>query len=120
MPIQGLSKEQIDALLAKPVRQSRRSGARPGIDTSKRDYDTWFKLYHSIADSETGEPRRCTNPNCADPRDHSKYAQIVAEVNGQYICRFCFFDGYLSENPNQTSLDFNHDNDLVQLNPDEC
>ena len=97
----SLSADQIKALLALPTKK--RGGVRKkGIDTSTRDHKTWFLLAHKILDEETGELAKCENPNCPDTRDPHK--TVVAMVSGQYMCRYCFLDGWMVINPNQTKL----------------
>jgi hypothetical protein len=61
--------------------------------TEPRNATTWFRLNHRIL--EEG----CQNPDCADPRnkDSDRATNIVAEVKGKLICRYCFLDGYLSD-----------------------
>jgi hypothetical protein len=104
----SLSADQIKALLALP--QKKRGGKRKaGIDTSVRDYKTWFLLAHKILDDETGELAKCENPNCPDTRD--PYKTVVAMVSGQYMCRICFMEGWMSINPNQTQIESVVDNE---------
>lgn len=104
-----LSPEQIKALLAKPEKAARaKSGSGKTIDTSVRDYQTWFKLAHEIFNKEEMENDlvflRCENPECLDPRDHESHSQVVAMVNSHYMCRLCFLDGWLVFNPDQLPL----------------
>jgi hypothetical protein len=78
-----LGSEQIDVLLA----GGRADKADP---TATRDITTWFKLNHYRR--EEG----CSNPDCVDPRPEGHEARfIVAEIRGKYLCRHCFFAGYL-------------------------
>lgn len=100
----GLSADQIAALLAKPQgRQpaTGRSKSGKAIDTSVRNYETWFALAHNMLDQDSGEHLKCQNPNCIDPRPK---APVVAEVSGQYMCRHCFLDGWLQIPTTQSQL----------------
>lgn len=104
-----LTNKQINELLAKS--QQRRRGGGGGktaggkkVDVSQRDYETWFKLAHHMLDKDTGEHLTCDNPNCIDPRPA---APVVAEVNGQNMCRFCFLDGWQLVNTNQQTIEQN-------------
>jgi hypothetical protein len=103
----ALTPDQIKALLAKPQRKPKQD---KGIDTSVRDYRTWFRLAQHSLDRETGEHAVCDNPDCIDPRPAltSPYGEIrvqfVAEVSGRKMCRYCFLDGWLLEDPNQIGL----------------
>ena len=59
--------------------------------TEPREIQVWFKLDQFLR--EAG----CENPDCNDPRPETDQGtQVVAQVNGKYMCRFCFLDGYLS------------------------
>jgi len=115
-----LSPEEIRKLLAKPARK--RGGARPGttgikgkkVDVDVRDYQTWFKLQHEIFDKSPGvefgeKLLECENPNCQDPRRLAgpNKSAMVARVNGRYMCRFCFLDGWLLKDESQLTLDIN-------------
>jgi hypothetical protein len=60
--------------------------------TKIRDVTTWFKLNHYRR--EEG----CANPDCKDTRPKTDAGrEIVAEVRGQLICRYCFLDGWLKD-----------------------
>jgi hypothetical protein len=89
----GLTPEQIRKLLAKPEKTKSAKGKT--IDTSRRDVLTWFALTHKLFDEEKQESFKCANPNCQDPRPSTTKNAVVALVNGQYICRYCFLSGYL-------------------------
>jgi hypothetical protein len=88
----GLTPDQIKALLAKPEKKGGRGKGGKQIDTSVRDYNTWFKLAHKILDREDNETVGCDNSECLDPRVDR--AILIAEVNGIHMCRYCFLDGY--------------------------
>ena len=88
----ALSPAQIKALLAIPSKRGGRGKGGKVIDTSVRDYQTWFKLAHKILDKEAVDETGCSNPECVDPR--SGRTILVAEVNGMAVCRYCFLDGY--------------------------
>jgi hypothetical protein len=102
-----LTSDQIKTLLE---RKPTRKRGKKEIDTSIRDHQTWFKLARKEVD-ENYEPLLCENPNCVDPRPPTisatgaevKY-QAVAEIKGKRVCRFCFFDGWLLDNPDQERL----------------
>jgi aspartate carbamoyltransferase regulatory subunit len=98
-----LDPEKIARLLAKKnAPKVRRSKNAP--DTSIRDMETWFKLQTRMMNNETKELLKCENPNCVDKRHKGI---LVAEVNGQFMCRYCFLDGWLNEgaNPDQVRID---------------
>ena len=88
----ALSPDQIKALLAKPEKKGGRGKGGKTVDTSIRDYATWFKLAHKILDKEETEVVGCSNESCLDPREGRTI--LVAEVNGLDMCRYCFLDGY--------------------------
>lgn len=92
----ALSPDQIKALLAIPSKRGGRGKGGKVIDTSVRDYQTWFKLAHKILDKEEVDVEGCSNPNCVDPRVGRTI--LVAEVNGMAVCRYCFLDGFASVN----------------------
>lgn len=80
----ALDSDQIRTLL---------SGTRTakGISTEPREIGIWYKQDHMLRDSG------CTNPNCTDPRPRSDSGrQVVIEFKGEFMCRFCFLDGWLS------------------------
>lgn len=99
----SLTPEQIKALLAKPVKRARRG--KKGPDPSVRDYATWFALKPISGDT------RCENSNCVDPRparltamgNEIKYQSLV-EINGVKMCRYCFLNGWMLTDPDQTSM----------------
>lgn len=83
-----LTPEQIKALLAQPQRRRKKNE----IDTSVRDYQTWFKLSGKLFDESSPDGRtHCSNPNCIDTRSQ----QMVNNINGVFMCRRCFLDGYM-------------------------
>jgi hypothetical protein len=84
-----LDNATIAGLLAK---DKERKPKQPKDVTEPRDYQTWFKLRTTVR--ENG----CENPNCHDPRPKSDYGTgVVYQIKGQFICRYCFLEGYLSE-----------------------
>ena len=107
-----LTPEDIKALLAKPEKKKK---AKKGIDTSVRDIKTWLALAPQSRDvnrAESTRDLRCDNPNCVDPRpprisplDGSEIKhQFVVEIHGQLMCRYCFLDSWLLEDPDQLKL----------------
>jgi hypothetical protein len=100
----GLTKEQIDALLAKKAARTRGGGRKknePNVDD--RTYQTWFKMIHKLIDDDTGEMLNCSNEHCVDPRDRTN-GQTCINIKGQWVCRYCFMDGWLIENPAQQAI----------------
>lgn len=107
-----LSKEAVKALLAQPKRK--RGGGKKGPDHNIRIIEVWFALAPKTREqAEAGTiDFKCDNPNCVDPRPGTVSPltgevikhQFVVEINGQKVCRYCFLDGWLKENPDQTSL----------------
>jgi aspartate carbamoyltransferase regulatory subunit len=87
-----LSPEEVRQLLLKPTAKPKSASGKT-IDTSVRDSKTWFALAHKIFDEDTQETARCANPDCIDPREGK--GAVVAKVAGQFMCRYCFFDGWL-------------------------
>lgn len=85
----ALTPDQIKALLAKPEQPARRK-KKNEIDTSVRDYVTWFKLAHKMVDEATGDLIKCSNPNCPDTRT-TQLCVVIDEIN---MCRRCFMEGY--------------------------
>lgn len=102
----GLPPELVKRLLAKPTRKKKE------IDTSIRDYPTWFSLNPQIHGDVPGESDfTCDNPNCLDDRPPRKTStgkevksQFVVVIDGQRVCRRCFMGGWLLENEAQESL----------------
>lgn len=88
----ALTPDQIKALLAKPEKKGGRSASGKAIDTSVRTYEVWFKLAHKILDGDDPQIEGCSNENCLDPRVDR--AILLAEVNGLFMCRYCFLDGF--------------------------
>lgn len=90
-------------------------GRKPKVDlTGIRELNVWMKLSHHLCtpscehrtspnnptstDGSVGNA--CWNPNCEDhKRDKAtdRGTNVVVEVKGQYICRYCFLAGYLSD-----------------------
>lgn len=56
--------------------------------TEPRDYETWFRLPSRFADCSQGD-------DCLDPRVDKEQTgkTMVANVNGNDICRYCFLAG---------------------------
>src|SRR4051812_19573411 len=89
----ALTPEQIKKLLAMP---DKRGGRKPKghVDTSVRDYQTWFKLATKMVDEEDPDKRvTCSNPDCLDRRENR--TQLCAKIDDQWVCRICFLDSYL-------------------------
>jgi len=100
----ALTKDQIDALLAKDA-QKRTRARKPSIDFSdptSRTYINWFGLAHKLYDEETQEFSRCGNPNCQDTRTDGN---MIVEILGRKMCRLCFIDQWGCTNPGQLSTD---------------
>jgi hypothetical protein len=87
---QPLTNDQIASILA----NSRSRGPKKD-PTEPRVIDTWFNLKnHRIR--EEG----CDNPDCLDPREEgTKGVNVVVEVKGVFMCRFCFLAGWKSDSP---------------------
>jgi len=95
LPLDPEKLKRLMELKNKPkVRRTRKSGP----DTSVRDMETWFKLSTHMMNNDTKELLKCENPNCVDPRHKGI---LVAQVNGRWMCRYCFLDGWLIDDPNQ-------------------
>jgi hypothetical protein len=104
----GIDPEKIKALLAQPVKKR---GGKKVIDTSVRSYQTWFALGPKTRSEDGLSDLECQNDNCVDPRPATISAlgnkikhQYVVNINGVLICRFCFLDGYLLDDPNQEQM----------------
>lgn len=83
-----LEQNEIASLLAS---SGRGSGAVKADPTEPRNTDTWFKLNAVIKESG------CENLECVDPRPRNdRGVNIVAEVRGKYMCRFCYLNLWLS------------------------
>ena len=82
------------ALLREDANKPKRGGGShtKRDPTEVRELGTWMKLNHRI------KVEGCENPECIDPRpkDTDAGVQIVVEVKGQFICRYCFLNNYLS------------------------
>lgn len=59
-------------------------------DDSYRDITTWFELTHYI--------NSCENPECLKP-PKIKQANMVVNVHGVDMCRYCYLGGYLFKGP---------------------
>lgn len=102
----SLTPEQIKALLTKQPK-ARKSKA---VDTSIRDYATWFKLAPKAMDEEQAS-YQCENLNCLDDRPAQVTAtgitikvQFTADISGVRMCRRCFLDGWLLADPEQLEI----------------
>jgi|SRR5215469_13548682 len=94
-----LDPEKLKRLMAIKDKPKTRGGRRKsGPDVNVRTYETWFALQHLMMNNETKELFKCENPDCQDPRHKGI---LVVDVNGTKMCRFCFLDGWLLENPEQ-------------------
>lgn len=87
---QPLTNDQIASILAND--KSRKAKKDP---TEPRIIDTWFNLKnHRIR--EEG----CDNPDCVDPRaEKTRGVNVVTEIQGKFMCRYCFLAGWLSKSP---------------------
>lgn len=66
--------------------------------TEPRNTDTWFKLNAIIRESG------CENLQCVDTRPRTdRGVNVVADVRGTFMCRFCYLDGWLSPNKENSS-----------------
>jgi len=97
-----LDPEKIKHLMAVKNRPKVRKTRRSGPDTNIRTVATWFALQHRFMDNDTGEMLKCENTNCQDPRQKGI---MVVEVNGTFMCRYCFLDGWKADNPEQVAID---------------
>ena len=116
----SLDKEFLEQLLQEDAQQPKRGrGGTKADPTLDRSLLAWMKLHHHICTrdcphrldpsnlsrpdpaSDPSYPSNigaaCWNPNCVDPRNKETDfgANIVYEVKGQMICRYCYLDGYL-------------------------
>lgn len=65
--------------------------ASRGIPTEPREIGVWYKLNHMLRD------QGCSNPDCVDVRPRGDRGRnIVIQINDEYVCRYCFLDGWLS------------------------
>lgn len=98
----ALNADQIAELLKTP-QSTGRGGSRTKTDnTEDRQINVWFKLNHHLCMSDcehraqSPTTKACWNPQCVDTRSpDDRGTNIVAKVHDQYICRYCFLDGYL-------------------------
>lgn len=99
-----LTPEQINMLIKEEEEKPKRGSSAKQELIEVRVIQNWFKLSHHICTTEcphreqaphsTG--RACWNPDCTDTRTITdRGSQIVAEVKGQWICRYCYLAGYL-------------------------
>lgn len=118
MPLDPEKIKQLQAIKNKP--RSRAGGGpgrgrkRKGPDLTtieSRTYETWFdsstvRIQFQYEDDDGNvQMRRCTNPNCLDPRTPDKGGIMVVEINGEYCCRYCFIDGWLVVDPEQQTIE---------------
>lgn len=98
-----LDPELLKKLIAKKDAAPKRGGGgrRKKVDYNNRSHQMWFSLPHKLIDHE--DPVFCGNPDCIDPRS-KEYGQVVVDIDGQFVCRFCFFDGWLKTNDQQEQL----------------
>lgn len=99
MPLDPEKIKQLMAIKNKPKRTGGRGGKK--VDLNVRTVATWFALQHRFYDYETSEQLKCANPNCVDPRHKGI---MVVDVNGTFMCRYCFLDGWLASNPAQATI----------------
>jgi len=67
-----------------------------GIATEPREIGVFYKLNHLLR--EEG----CTNPNCVDTRPRGDRGRnIVVKIDDEYMCRYCFLDGWLSQSKHE-------------------
>lgn len=89
-----LGSNEIAALLADTPRGRGEAKTDP---TEPRNIDTWFKLNQVIKESG------CENPDCKDTRPRNdRGVNIVAEVKGKFMCRFCYLAKWMSPFQNGT------------------
>jgi|SRR5215471_14477695 len=97
-----LDPAKIKALLEKKQTRARTPrGARSKANLNDRSYQAWFKHDHILIKEK--EPVFCDNPDCIDVRD-KKYGQVVVDLNGTKMCRFCFIEGWLVISENQSEI----------------
>lgn len=99
MPLDPAKIKQLMAIKNRPKKTGGRGSKK--VDTSVRTYETWFSMQSMLLHPETRESLKCENPNCVDPR-HTGI--MCCEVNGVYMCRYCFLDGWLAKDPAQEVL----------------
>jgi hypothetical protein len=92
---EGLTKDQIDALLKKDAERPARAsggGGRRKDSTEPRDYPNWWKQQQVFGD--------CDNTECTDPRDKGREGTtLVATMPDKTrVCRYCFLEGVGREN----------------------
>lgn len=90
-----------------------RGGGRTKADpTEPRTINVWFKQSHHICHPDCehrvdkpGIPdRACWNPDCVDDNEKRRQPRgdwVVVLIKGEWICRYCFLAGYLSDTINQ-------------------
>ena len=102
-------------------RPTRGGGGRGKTDpTAIRELLVWNKLNHHICHSAcvhrtegdnptiphdeegniTGIGRSCWNPDCMDTtrnKETDRGTQIVVEIKGVYMCRYCYLGNWLKE-----------------------
>lgn len=84
---EDMSEEMALLLLAEDATKTRGPKSDP---TEPRIAAVWFKLVTSLASP-------CENPDCKDPRPTEDKGRLVTVlVKGKRMCRYCFYDGWLS------------------------
>lgn len=85
-----LNNDQIAAIMA----NSRSQGPKKD-PTEPRNTITWFNLKNQRIREEG-----CDNPDCVDPRSEgTRGVNVIAEIKGKCMCRYCFLAGWLSDAP---------------------
>jgi hypothetical protein len=88
----GLDMSKITELLEQNKTQERQPRIKKDV-TEPREYVVWWRLRHTI------RQEGCENPDCNDPRPSTDHGvNVVAEIKGKKMCRYCFLEGYLSDN----------------------
>lgn len=112
-----LDPARIAQLLKEEAQAPTRGHRGPKVDpTDDRSVQGWFRLQHHICTRDC--PHRvdvnnstfdgieghignaCWNPNCLDKtrnKETDRGANVVYNVKGQQLCRYCYLGGYLKE-----------------------
>ena len=100
------------AHLLKEDAEKAKSGRGPKVDkTEERTYSNWYKQFHHFcftdcehrsqapggSEASKRNNRACWNPDCLDHtrKPDDRGMNMIVEVKGQWICRYCFLGGYL-------------------------
>lgn len=88
-----LTPEQIKELIAGAGRRGRKKDS-----SEPRTTDNWWRqIHHFLYRPDFPEiDIKCSNPDCGDPRPEER-AILLAEVKNTLMCRYCFLNGYLSD-----------------------